>query len=604
MPPPPRSASRDRSDRHTDDRRYFHTPDWLRRWKLGAIVGGCVLTLAWVMVELFDSQASSFHTHGVLANPHAAWDNDCAACHKAHGVRELWSDGLGSFFDARDRWHDLTCNKCHTGPAHHPTVKDAAFNDKCSNCHHDHAGRTTSLTRISDDHCTNCHHDLPAAHMAGAQPYENVTDFASGHPEFKVLRQQEGGKAQPPHELRRLKFSHALHMTPGMVLGTVPDEKKNTPQDPRWSPASIKQLHALSDPTFGESEAKRYAVLSSGDPNKSSESHDPITLKCVACHQLDSGHPKPDAPPTDQTRLAFERLTDSLRGESLEAILPPRAAGAYYLPINFEAHCRACHPLRTPDGVSEGAADRRIKLDGFPIPHRIQPADLKVLIDGAYAGRLTGKNPDLAIPPGPGGRLDPATPVIATFRGEVDRLTDTALQTLLLNAVPADTPVPTVAPKADEYRVMPKDLYGGYACGKCHFTTKTWTKPIEAQIAAPPPGHTIWFSHAIFNHVSHRGVDCSSCHPGTGKPEVPPKTVVEREPVAILGVDSCRACHAPTGLKVTTPDGLKVSAAGVRHSCTDCHRYHNTDRPLQGLGATARDPVHPQPLGEFLPRPK
>ena len=53
-------------------------------------------------------------------------------------------------------------------------------------------------------------------------------------------------------------------------------------------------------------------------------------------------------------------------------------------------------------------------------------------------------------------------------------------------------------------------------------------------------------------------------------------------------------------MKVKHPNGQDVIAAGVRHRCTDCHRYHNGDHALQGRGAPARDPKQMLDLDSFL----
>jgi hypothetical protein len=160
----PRSPSRDRSDRFTGFRGYVRVPDAYARAKSVALLSVGVLLGLWLVVEAAHPRAGAFHTHGELANPHAAWDQDCAACHRSQGIGDF---SLTNVLNARDRWHDLTCTKCHAGPAHHATAADTAFHDRCSNCHHDHAGRTASLTDISDEHCVRCHQNLPAAHVAG-----------------------------------------------------------------------------------------------------------------------------------------------------------------------------------------------------------------------------------------------------------------------------------------------------------------------------------------------------------------------------------------------------------------------------------------------------
>jgi hypothetical protein len=210
-------------------------------------------------------------------------------------------------------------------------------------------------------------------------------------------------------------------------------------------------------------------------------------------------------------------------------------------------------------------------VDGFPLPHRVQPAELAPLLRGGYAAALAKANPAVAKAPAPGGRLDPAPAPkeLAEFGAAVDGLTATALTHVSAR---------------------------GATCGKCHTTTGDGT----AARVAPLPQHTVWFAHAKFNHVSHRGLTCAACHPGTGRPAAAPTSVNEVEPVAILGADSCRACHAPAGTKVAQADGTTTVAGGVRHNCTDCHRYHNGDRPLHGMGSPLRDPKSPQSLADFL----
>ena len=58
---------------------------------------------------------------------------------------------------------------------------------------------------------------------------------------------------------------------------------------------------------------------------------------------------------------------------------------------------------------------------------------------------------------------------------------------------------------------------------------------------------------------------------------------------------NCVQCHAPAH----TANGKTMG--GVRHDCTECHRYHNGDKPWQGLGAKARDPLVPGNVEQFMP---
>jgi mono/diheme cytochrome c family protein len=516
----PRSPSRDLADRYDGNRDYVRRWDGVRRAKYALAAVALVVPVGWAAYDLAGPRptADYAHTHGPLAEVHAPWDGDCAACHRSHGVSEL-RDPF-SLLRVKDRWHDLSCEKCHAGPAHHTTVADGgAFHAACANCHHDHAGRTNSLVRIVDSHCTRCHADLPA-HTAGPpQFHASVTDFAATHPEFRPL-------TEAPK--RTLKFSHAVHMTPGLP---------HTPGGKEVLTGNV--LRKL----FSEEAARRYEVP--GKPD------DPIRLTCASCHQLDGR----DGPADDPF----------LRGEPRRAIQPSRAEGAYYLPVNFDAHCKACHPLTAPAVAGDPA--------GFELPHRQQPAELKDVLLGEYARRLaTAERKPTSPPSSLSGRFTAPRddPAAATFRAEADRRVKDALALV---------------------------VGGGSGCGKCH-TTDPAADPAKVRVHELPD-RPVWFPHAKFSHAAHRGLTCADCHPGTDRPLAPGEPIVENEPVRIAGVGKCRECHAPAGRAVETGPGTTAVALGVRHACTDCHRYHHGDHPLLGRGAAARAPARPLSADEF-----
>jgi len=469
-------------------------------------------------------------SHGPLANPHAAWENDCAACHVGFSTSDI---SVRSILNTRERWQAMTCEKCHLGAAHNDnlTASGREFNAQCSNCHHDHAGRNVSLVQLADTSCTHCHADLTANQANGSPKCAaKVTNFVSDHPEFRPL-------TTPPD--RKLKFSHSLHMNPGQAHVKGGQEAMTV--------AKLRQL-------AGEAAVKRYTA--------SAQDSDLIQLDCASCHKLDSEN---GTSGYDKLKLALDAVGDPTR-----SVLPARAAGSTMLPINFEAHCRACHPLRAPDGASSG-----LVISGFDVPHRKQPDELTSEVNAGYLRSMVGKDlPALALPVGPGGMIDQplATPA-RTLRDEANRLTSKA---------------------------MPMLTTGDAGCAKCHDISPPAAKGGFAKIA-PLPNYTVWFQAALFDHTSHRGATCATCHPGTGAAYTPPGTqLIEKEPVQILGIENCKACHSPSGTKVTLSDKTAISGGGVRHGCTDCHRYHNSDHGLQGRGAAAGVPPKPLGLADFL----
>jgi hypothetical protein len=64
-------------------------------------------------------------------------------------------------------------------------------------------------------------------------------------------------------------------------------------------------------------------------------------------------------------------------------------------------------------------------------------------------------------------------------------------------------------------------------------------------------------------------------------------------------LQSCRACHSPLNTKVTVGSET-LPGGGVRHNCTDCHRYHHGDQPMQGRGGKSWFPQQPRDLADWL----
>lgn len=548
----PRSPARDLSDRYDKNRGYFRNRDWLWRWRVtlsGVAIG---LVALWAAADIVEPKLTAYgHTHGRLANVHAAYDDNCAACHVPHSPREV---SLSSVLRPRDRWHDFTCEKCHAGPAHHASSTEAGqkHHQMCSNCHHDHEGRLNSLVRLSDADCTKCHANLAewtVAAKAATPPYAaKVTNFVTDHPEFRSL-----DIADRP---RTLKFSHALHMNPGAWY--APDGTAGL---------TVADVAKLSDPAAAE----RYRRPGQKDTDR-------VQLDCASCHKLDAGAGTP----------AFDKLKAGLDalGQPAKAVLPPRADGAYFLPVNFDAHCRACHPLKAPGGA---VADKVVK--GFDLSHRVQPGALANELLGKYLqNRLDPQMQEPArTPPGPGGRLDergtdPLPAGAGERAGSDARALAARAKELLLNPAPPD-PKPDAGVSSE-------------GCFKCHTGT--------AAAIAPVPDRTVWFRHAKFNHASHRGASCATCHPGTYGRALSRQEADAPEPVQIKGAATkdakalCAACHSPAGTKVKIEGGPEIAGGGARHACTDCHRYHHGDLPLQARGSETWTPKSANDLTNWL----
>jgi hypothetical protein len=503
---------------------YYKRPNRLERWKNTLALLALVVTIggagaAWALRD----GGRPFISRGPVASVHATWENNCEACHTA--FLPMGKNSLAAALFASSKEHesssDLRCEQCHSGADHH---KDQlkTMTPSCGGCHRDHRGADASLVKLADSDCTQCHSNLQGSSGSTKSDFKNdITGFADksqGHPEFRSLKSDPG----------RLKFNHALHMRPGQVIAEG--------QDKPWT------LGRIADKATRE----RYANASSQRGKK--DDNDLVVLDCASCHRLDAGDFGIDA--ADRPAgLASSSLT-------------PRAAGAYMLPVNYEIHCSACHPL-TFDAKVKGKDNQPLS-----VPHHLQPDQVKEFVWGAYTesyGKDAAGQPAEAAP----ARRKPAAPL----PGKLSPAEEAAREEIGKSAKDAeDFLFKAEVKRADSYLTVGKS-----ACGECHVydTTGGSKKILPLQV------NNVWFEHAKFNHVKHRAVDCRQCHANAYAYQADGKTVNSsasdsHTSVLIADIDSCRQCHSPAG--------------GARSDCTECHRYHHGDKSWQGLGAAALDP--------------
>ncbi|HEX3313491.1 MAG TPA: cytochrome c3 family protein [Gemmataceae bacterium] len=274
------SPSRMRADKLVARRRYFRGLSWMEAACVWLIAGGVALVAAWFIIAQAIRPDPSRYSPGELSQVHAAWEKDCDACHKPQSVSASATNVLA----VQDRWRDFTCEKCHGDAEHTHISKDShAPREHCADCHVDHGGKLKSLTALADANCTRCHADLKNHATETPGVALTITDFFSGHPEFKKLDKEFR---------RKLTFSHSLHMTAGLWYGT-------------------KSAQTLKVGDIPESFRERYRMPGAKDD-------DAVKLDCQSCHRLDGSTPK------------------TVRGE-----------GRHMAPMSFDHDCKACHSLKT-----------------------------------------------------------------------------------------------------------------------------------------------------------------------------------------------------------------------------------------------------------------
>jgi hypothetical protein len=266
----------------------------------------------------------------------------------------------------------------------------------------------------------------------------------------------------------------------------------------------------------------------------------PPLQDCRSCHRLDSADYALSGPAKTK-----ENPTT-------------RAAGAYMLPVTYENDCRACHPLKFDDKIADKT-----------IPHGLSPRETLDLLRQLYKAQAVEADPSLLrrfVPPRPRPG-QPSTPAPDQIGPAVDKKVLTAVKILFGSIV------------SDESMRQSALPLGRNGCALCHHFSlpvpldsaeKIGDVAIE-KVQVPE----VWFQQARFDHSAHRALDCKDCHAGAERSK-------DSTDVLLPGIRECTECHGPSASKA----GKVVGGAG--DSCTECHRFHNGDHPLEGIGASSR----------------
>ena len=456
---------------------------------------------------------------GPLAKVHAMWDQQCEVCHSSFVPTN------STAWTGDPHASDKLCEACHKVPDH-AANQIAAEVEGCAACHTDHHGRNADLLSVANSKCTACHSNIAEHLDAKAKSanlgLQNVTSFITDHPDFKLR--------SPRKDPGALKFSHAWHLLPGLPFGKGP--------------------YKLSD--LSQEDRDRYRK-----PGQTDE--DLITLDCSACHQLSrsAGLPRGAANGADVGQIS--------------AAGPVHAAGDYMLPISYELHCRACHPLSysgsTEPTVAKPSAGETERLAAKPsetAPHGWTDPQLRKYLEQVLAGQLVHHSD-------------------ANVLGQ-------PLPYAVKNQPPPNSPLPN---RTAQQHPQAKTI-GDYLqaelndrvavlrnqCQVCHVGKTTDGLAVEPVSIA-----NRWLEEAKFNHTAHRSMECEKCHSFDFPKSLP------ADPIVIQASDSaakliphreiCLECHRPVEGSGATAKG------GDRFDCIECHRYHEGEEHGAGVPAAA-----------------
>ncbi len=357
---------------------YYKTPDPVFRRKLVLAGVAAVASVIWIATMFAPAKTPVIgkerFSHGPVCQAHAAFGQECSACHVNFAMFGA-KDSDGRFKS------DAKCTECHLGggrDTHSPHQLDS-MTPNCGTCHSDHKGRDYDMKRVADRLCTDCHKALDKA-MKGAEcKYaKNITSFSKEHPEFTSLNKGDPGG---------IKFNHKYHMTEGIVL--------------------VKGGKPF---TVGDMKRTDHDVIQGQLRKRGLKDGSAVRLECADCHVPEGGQttaaPKYADPLVPEAKEANSKYFADKQAErgwtDVGTLKPPHKPGAFMAPANYANHCAACHQLTLPGGKQL-------------VDHHLQIEDLKKAVNERVAGwsapvpslpllGLPGKRPGFD----PGNRTDVA----------------------------------------------------------------------------------------------------------------------------------------------------------------------------------------------------
>jgi hypothetical protein len=279
---------------------------------------------------------------------------------------------------------------------------------------------------------------------------------------------------------------------------------------------------------------------------------EPIQLKCDSCHRLDL---------TDEAGISWAAASPA--GQ--------RPPGDAMLPVTYENDCRACHPLP----IDPNDPKRTIR-------HGLEPREIVEQLTWLYTAQAVEKDPDLL------GRFVPSRPMPGRPVSEEASRAKKAAEDKTLVALKRLFGA-AVDEKVRSGQCLP---LGRGGCVECHELTPKSQPLVDLKAAStldtkPVVVRSLWYEGAVFNHATHRALECASCHAGASESK-------DQDHLLLPDAGQCVSCHAPATTEGGRPRG------GASTSCVECHRYHNDDHPAQGIGATARRGTAEMTVDQFL----
>jgi hypothetical protein len=442
------------------------------------------------------------------------------------------------FTNGKPRMNDVIHNPGRVSSAH------ASFENDCRQCHTPDSDGAFRLT-VSDESCLKCH-DGPIHHSNQKMAAE--ADLVSRDKRLLALKDANhkgGGRAAGCFTCHlEHRGNELLSATSDAHCIVCHQDLTDTTIEPPKTASTVLAFDAVSHPGFGRKLQKGGTTWV--DPTVLRFNHEKHLTKvkelvddpqsCARCHVPD---------PTDRQ---------------------------YMMPVNYERHCRSCHPMElvlqtTPlvHGSMAEVRDQLRDLDGLNLRGlRVMSAEerTRALTE---RDRRTRREKTITEQEWMTKRVEEMNKAAKDWLegDEPKKLPEAA------RAVASAATQPSASGAIDPARAL--EVYAAYliaySCAYCH-QVDPGTSPGSLLTKPTGIGTTPrrWFAASSFNHDSHRNVSCKDCHFGAATSKDTSDVLMPNINTAAVGAKTCVDCHHSGGA---------LRARGAPASCVTCHSFHD-----------------------------
>ncbi len=388
----------------------------------------------------------------------------------------------------------------------------AVLEKECSACHLQQAGQFSA--EAADSACLACH-DGPVHHPYATKQLACIDCHVEHHGRINLSSVSNESCA----------LCHARLVTDHW--GHIEDFEASHPQfaalqEGSHDPGTIKLNHAIH---------MKPIRRGPNGPN--------VQLECANCHRATAADADLTyADPKYRAATVGYKDNDEFLSLHEDTLKTPHSETGRELmaPVKFANACAACHLLTFDKRFDEAVPhDKPEVIHAFLVRTfreyiAAHPSEMRVLGDPSRG--LTGKP------------LPPAFRILNPAQWVTERTAEAEDLLWRKTCKQCHTPFAKVSQRRIEL-----------STGRGGDTHKIAGISAQLPNIAPANATLKWMPHAKFDHGSHDGFTCVSCHAKA-------LTSTEASDVLLPGIETCRSCHAP----------------GPEHAesrCFECHTYHD-----------------------------